>query len=158
MFCRVAKVITFTSLLVVSCAGFSLASSFPQVTVHGIYAINAVHLQTVRGASSYQIDSSMLTNSLVDGISLRVFWSDVEPSEGTFIWSTLDSLIAQAASAGKVVTLRAMPGYSTPSWVYADGAQSFNFVWDQSSWGPAICSTTSIQCLGILCTWQNGTL
>jgi hypothetical protein len=112
--------------------------------VHGIFAINAVHLQTHHGVSSYQVDSSMLTNPSVDGISIRMFWTDVEPTEGVFGWSTLDSLIAQTASAGKVVSIRIMPGYSTPDWVYAAGAQAFNFVWDQSTWGPAFCSIARI--------------
>jgi hypothetical protein len=108
-------------------------ASFPNPSVHGIYVIDAVHLQKVSGISQYQIDSSMLSNSLVDGISIRVFWSDVEPTDGTFAWTTLDSLIAQAAAAHKLVTIRVMPGFGTPSWVYSAGAQSFNFVWDQTS-------------------------
>ncbi len=29
-------------------------------------------------------------------------------------------------------------------WVYADGAQIFNFIWDQTSWGPSLCSTAAI--------------
>ncbi len=133
MFCGIIRVFLSLILALAFRLQAAFALSFPQVTVHGIFAINAVHLQTAKGVSSYQIDSSILTDSLVDGISSRVFWSDVEPTEGNFVWATLDSLVTQAAAAGKVVTLRVMPGYSTPSWVYADGAQIFNFIWDQTS-------------------------
>ncbi len=143
MFRRLAFLVCFLLIggVVIREARAGNASSAP---VRGIFAINAVHLQTYHGVSSYQVDSSMLTNPLVDGISIRMFWSDVEPNEGVFVWSTLDSLITQAANAGKVVSIRIMPGYSTPTWVYAAGAQRFNFIWDQSGWGPSFCSTVSI--------------
>jgi len=119
-------------------------ASFPVPSVHGIFAINAVHLQTSHGISTYQVDSSMLTNPLVDGIQLRVFWSDVEPSDGVFAWTTLDNEIAQVKAAGKVATLRIMPGYSAPSWVYQEGAQGFNFIWNSNGWGPPFCSVATI--------------
>jgi hypothetical protein len=94
--------------------------------------------------TTYPVDPTMLNNKLVDGIVIKVLWNAVEPSEGVFSWTATDSYIAQAAAAGKVVTLRIMPGYATPTWVYQAGAQSFNFIWDQTAWGPAFCSTATI--------------
>lgn len=135
-------------LLSIAALVFSISTafaSFPNPSIQGLYAINAVHLQQIsRGVSAYQIDASMLSNPLVDGVALRVYWSDVEPGDGVFAWSTLDSEIAQAAAARKVVTLRIMPGYSAPAWLYQEGAQPFNFIWNQSTWGPAFCSVASI--------------
>ena len=113
-------------------------------SIHGVYVINGVHLFTKHGVSQYQIDPSMLANQSVDGISLRVSWNDVEPSDGTFMWTTLDSLVAQAASANKVVVIRVMPGWETPAWLFSEGAQAFSFIWDQSIWGPALCTPVSI--------------
>jgi hypothetical protein len=66
------------------------------------------------------VGSAMLNSPLVDGISPRVFWSDVEPADGTFVWTTLDGLIAYAAAVQKVVTIRVMPGYIEDS--LAEGA------------------------------------
>jgi hypothetical protein len=112
-----------------------------------VYVIDAVHLQRVGGnASQLGLDFSMLSNSNVDGFSLSqvLSWSDVEPSDGTFLWQTMDALIAQAAGAGKKVSIGILPGWKTPSWVYSEGAQSFNFIWDQTIWGPPLCSVATI--------------
>jgi hypothetical protein len=116
-------------------------------SIQGVYVIDAVHLQNAKGPNpALGIDSSMLTNSNVDGFSLIGIlpWSTVEPSDGTFAWQTLDSVIAQAAGNGKVVTIGVMPGWQTPSWVYAEGAQSYQFIWDQKIWGPGYCSVATI--------------
>jgi hypothetical protein len=92
---------------------------------------------------STRFASSVLANAAVDGLAIRARWSTVEPSEGTFNWSNIDSVIGMAAANGKKVSISIEAGIFTPSWVYAQGAQSFQFVWD-TSWGPAICSTVTI--------------
>ncbi len=119
-------------------------ASFPNPSVQGIYAINSTYVQTIRGITTYPVDPTMLNNALVDGVAIRALWNAVEPSEGVFNWTATDSYIAQAAAAGKMVTLRLMVGYATPNWVYQAGAQPFNFVWDQTTWGPTFCSTATI--------------
>jgi hypothetical protein len=127
-------------LVCISTAG----ASFPNPSLNGIFAINSTYVRTIKGVTTYQVDPAMLNNPLVDGIAIRVFWSDIEPSDGVFNWSSVDSDLAQVAAAGKVATLRIMPGYSTPAWLYQEGAQAFNFIWNQSTWGPAFCSVASI--------------
>src|SRR5436305_9031836 len=120
-------------------------ASFPNPSVHGIFAINSTYVQTTpKGVTTYPVDPTMLNSPLVDGIAIRALWNAVEPSDGVFNWTATDSYVAQAAAAGKTVTLRLMAGYVTPSWVYQAGAQPFNFIWDQTSWGPAFCSTATI--------------
>ena len=49
---------------------------------------------------------TVLHNPDVDGVSIRQAWADLEPSEGAFDWSFLDSEVSRAAAAGKQVLLR----------------------------------------------------
>jgi hypothetical protein len=78
-------------------------------------------------------------NPNVDGALLNFTWTQLEPSQGVFAWSTIDSAIAPWASAGKHVGIRVFtagragwkePFYdgtaaqATPSWVFDDGARS----------------------------------
>ena len=52
-------------------------------------------------------------------------------------------MIAQTGATVKAVTLDVVAGFQTLSWLFAEGAQSFNYVW-ASSWGPSVCSIVSI--------------
>jgi hypothetical protein len=91
-----------------------------------------------------EINPAILSNSNVDGVGIEVLWSNLETADGTYNWAKqLDSLVAQAALANKKVILRITPGYATPAWVYAEGAQSFNVVWDKN-WGYPLCSIVPI--------------
>ena len=85
----------------------------------------------------------MLTNPAVDGIALRVGWSVLEPNANAFQWGEIDNVIALATSYGKTVSISVEAGIESPAWVYADGAQSFKFVWNLP-WGPAQCTVVSI--------------
>ncbi len=60
-----------------------------------------------------------LNNPAVAGISIRQNWADLEPSEGNFDWSFLDSEVAKAATAGKGILLRINTQANKPAWVTA---------------------------------------
>jgi hypothetical protein len=73
-----------------------------------------------------------LSNPSVAGISLRLHWSDLEPSEGVYNWGYLDTEIARAEAAGKKVLLRVgTGGDNIPSWVMTAvrnaGGRTFTF-------------------------------
>jgi hypothetical protein len=53
----------------------------------------------------------------VDGISLRQDWSALEPTEGTYDFTYLDSAVAASAAAGKQVLLRINTQLAKPAWV-----------------------------------------
>jgi hypothetical protein len=106
--------------------------------------IDAVHAPIIRGHPVIQLDSSMLTDKNVNSFLIPLAWSVVETADGIFDWTTLDSLIAQAAGVNKTVVLDIMPGWDSPSWLYAAGARSFNFLWDQKNWGPGLCTIATI--------------
>ena len=76
---------------------------------------------------------SVLDNPNVDGISLRQDWSDLEPTEGSYNWSFLDSEVARAGAAGKPVLLRINTQAAKPAWVTAAVSQAGGsfFTFDQ---------------------------
>ncbi len=53
----------------------------------------------------------------MDGITIRQDWSALQPTEGTFNWTYLDSAVAASASAGKEVLLRINTQANKPAWV-----------------------------------------
>jgi hypothetical protein len=76
------------------------------------------------GTPNQAIPDSILTLPYVAGVSIRATWESVEPAEGQFDWSYLDSQLARAEAAGKLAILRVMAGIDAPQWVYDAGAQS----------------------------------
>lgn len=115
----------------------SPAKTTVAVTINGVYAT-----QGVRQNSS--INSRVLTNRYVDGIVLQYSWAVIEPRDAVFNWKPVDSQIAQAEASGKKIALSVTAGYQSPSWLYAEGAEGFQFVWDKPSWGPPPCSVQTI--------------
>ncbi len=111
-------------------------STSENTTANGIYVIDGVHRNS--------IDKAILKSSLIDGVVLSVPWSVIEPEEGRFVWSSIDSILSQAQAYGKKVSLVLGSGWQTPSWVYSDGAGQLKFIWDHSNWGPAVCSVVAI--------------
>lgn len=71
------------------------------------------------GAAGNPCAERVLQNPDVDGVSIRQNWSDLEPSEGVFDWSFLDSEVSRAAAAGKQVLLRVNTQVGKPAWVTA---------------------------------------
>jgi len=59
----------------------------------------------------------VLKNPDVVGLSVRQFWSDLEPIEGEFNFSYLDSQVQAAADNNKVVLLRINSQADKPAWV-----------------------------------------
>ncbi len=130
------------SLLVIAALGFSLLISSPSMAqtiaqTTGIFAINPL---SARG----KVSTAILTDQYVKGLFVTTGWSSIEAKEGVYDWSLFDGVLSQAAAYNKVVTIGVIAGYETPSWVYADGAQSFNFLWDNTGFGPSLCSVQSI--------------
>ncbi len=65
-------------------------------------------------------------------IYLRIPWSYLEPEEGRFCWSVLDTPAQRWIARGKQIALRiscseSWTRYATPQWVEQAGAKGFNF-------------------------------
>jgi hypothetical protein len=90
------------------------------------------------------VDSSILTNASVSGVSIRGQWPNVEQSEGIYNWSYFDTQISRVGKAGKKILLRiTVGGEDTPQWVYDAGVQTFTFV-DSNPYSPTYQQTVTI--------------
>ena len=67
-------------------------------------------------------DSPSWTNPNLDGMRLRPVWSDVQPSQATLDWSSIDEIMELATQHGKFIGLSVTAGVTTPQWVYDNGA------------------------------------
>lgn len=74
---------------------------------------------------------NVLNNQDVMGIGVRQTWADLEPTEGHYDFTFLDSEVARASAAGKVVLLRILTQIGKPAWVTsavtAAGGSFFHF-------------------------------
>src|SRR5450631_3239510 len=61
--------------------------------------------------------ATMLANPDVTGVSIRYAWASLEPTEGVYNWSFLDSEVARVAAAGKEALLRIGTQADKPAWV-----------------------------------------
>ncbi|MEN6427786.1 MAG: beta-galactosidase [Phycisphaerales bacterium] len=68
----------------------------------------------------------------VTAVYLRIAWSHIEPEEGRFNWSVLDTPAQRWLDKGKQIALRiscseSFMRYATPQWVEKAGAKGYNF-------------------------------
>ena len=102
----------------------------------------------------------VLANPNVDGVTLRYDWASLEPIEGVFDFSYLDTNVASVAAAGKKVLLRISTQTGKPKWVTTAvknaGGLFFRFVSDGTNvsipvfWDPTFLrkKTAMIAALG----------
>jgi hypothetical protein len=71
----------------------------------------------------------VLNNPDVDGVSIRQGWKNLEPTEGGYNWTYLDSQIASVKAAGKKVLLRINDGggAAVPDWVMSGVTTTFTY-------------------------------
>jgi hypothetical protein len=89
------------------------------------------------------IQSSILSNPNIDGIAIRIGWNKLEPTDGTFNWTAVDSMITQASSHGKKASISVLAGSSSPQWLYSEGAPTYKWIWDRA-WGPSLCTVVTM--------------
>ena len=71
-------------------------------------------------------DSPSWTNPNLDGMRLRPVWSDVQPTQATLDWSSIDEIMELATQHGKFIGLSVTAGVTTPQWVYDNGATKYH--------------------------------
>lgn len=64
-----------------------------------------------------QPQDEVLANPNVDGITVRQDWANLEPTEGNFDFSYLDSAVNASSAAGKKILLRIGSQVGKPAWV-----------------------------------------
>jgi hypothetical protein len=80
-----------------------------------------------------------VTSPKVPNLAYRVSWDALENSEGDYHWALIDAARADVVQSGGKLSISVTPGIHTPAWVYAAGAASFSFIWDQP-YGPPLGS------------------
>jgi hypothetical protein len=70
---------------------------------------------------------AVLNNPAVSGICIAAEWRELEPEEGKYDFSLIDAVLKKTRLRNKTVSLRVLPGISTPEWVYRKGAKQFEF-------------------------------
>lgn len=101
---RLSTVALFVLALTIL-SGRSMAA--PEVP-YGVFSIANV---------SKQPQAAVLANPDVDGVTLRQDWSTLEPTEGNFDFSYLDTAVASVAAVDKKVLLRIGTQSGKPAWV-----------------------------------------
>ncbi|HZS18564.1 MAG TPA: DUF11 domain-containing protein [Candidatus Udaeobacter sp.] len=71
-------------------------------------------------------DSPSWTNPNIDGMRLRPVWSDVQSTQATLDWSSIDEIMELATEHGKFIGLSVTAGVTTPQWVYDAGATKYH--------------------------------
>ena len=89
----------------------------------GLTAVNNFEPSTRVGSL---FDERTYTNPYVAGLTFRTSWADVEPDEGSFDWTKLDTVFDNAERNGKWVELVLIPGFGTPAWAL-QGVQTATF-------------------------------
>ncbi len=117
---RVARI--FAVVALVSAALFSTAPRAAAQVPRGVFSLST---------SGNACSDTVLANSDVTGVSIRYGWADLEPTEGVFNWTFLDSEVARVAAAGKLALLRIGTMSGRPAWVTTDvqraGGKFFTF-------------------------------
>lgn len=111
------------ALGIISISPLHLARAATKETASGIFALLESDKTTdpIKNLPA----QACWTNPNIAGVVLRTNWATVEPSQGQFNWSFLDTGVALAQSHGKKIIISVDAGTSSPSWIYSLGAAQF---------------------------------
>lgn len=126
-------------LLMTGAGAYAASPGGSAASIAGIYAVARLNPKVSR---------EVLANRYVDGLTLRYWWRNLEPSEGRFDWGKLDRDIALARSYGKKVSLTVGAGYGTPPWVYTASAHRSPSA-GRCNGGRRCAASSGYQCRGI---------
>ena len=73
------------------------------------------------------VDEEVLQSKDVDGVHLRLRWLTLEPEQGKYDWTFLDSELKRIVAAGKKISIGIAAGKHTPEWVYEAGVPGLEF-------------------------------
>jgi Beta-galactosidase len=71
-------------------------------------------------------DGRTYANPSIAGLTFRTSWADIEPTQGNFVWTKLDSVFDSSEKNNKWVELIIIPGFGTPTWAL-QGVQTATF-------------------------------
>jgi hypothetical protein len=89
----------------------------------GLTAVNDFEPSTRVGSL---FDDRTYANPNIAGLTFRTSWADVEPADGNFVWTKLDTVFDNAEKNNKWVELVLIPGFGAPAWAL-QGVQTATF-------------------------------
>ena len=110
------------SLCLISAAFITVVEATVPPIPQGIFSMPA--------AEANGFPDQILNDPRIVGLDLGGSWAELEPTEGVYDWSFVDSELAKAEAHGKKVLLRCVSGgINVPDWLLADpNVQTFTFV------------------------------
>jgi hypothetical protein len=105
--CALVRALTILSIPLLSLS-FLFSQTLHAAVPKGVFSL---------GTAGKSCPDSVLADPNVDGISVRQDWAELEPADGVFNFTYLDSEIARAAASGKQVLLRINTQSAKPAWV-----------------------------------------
>ncbi len=78
----------------------------------------------VQWGATARIDPDLLDLSHIRGATVRVYWKDIETTQGVYDWSKLDDHFAWAMERGKTVRLAIGTGVYTPAWLIGEAGET----------------------------------
>lgn len=104
-----------------------LPTKAPTLTIpakpSGLTAVNNFEPSTRVGSL---FDDRTYANPNISGLTFRTSWADVEPTDGNYVWTTLDTIFDNAEKNSKWVELVLIPGFGSPAWAL-QGVQTATF-------------------------------
>jgi len=95
------------------------------ISLHAVDAPNGVYCSCPpTNAHSDSVVAAVGELDFVEGVLVRVLWSDIESSPGMYDWSLIDGQIQRAESYGKKISLAVVSGVNAPSWLSSLGAET----------------------------------
>jgi hypothetical protein len=91
------------------------------------------------GANGRPIERQILDNPNVSGFLVLQGWNAIEPAEGVYNWEHIDSEVARAKAAGKVIKLTIHAGGDdAPAWILENHPGIKRIIWYDKSTGQTL--------------------
>jgi hypothetical protein len=106
--------------------GLSLSGHLPVLAVSGPSLRTGLWVtQPIVGEKAENLEAQVRANPHLSGVCLHVGWKDIEKEPGQFDFSAIDKTVAVLRRIGTKYELGIKPGVETPTFLYKQGAKSF---------------------------------
>jgi hypothetical protein len=119
---------SFTVMASIMMTVLTGSAGLAATSINGYYAIR------VTGVAD-PLPKEVFKKPGIDGIYLRYYWRDLEPSQGKFHWNDLNHDLARTLAAGKKFSIGIHTGGYSPSWLYAPGTGIRSIAWSEAPHG-----------------------
>lgn len=126
---------TSMASVMVTTASLAACGSVTQPTAQPVARVDSGEVFALMdpGASAATLQAYAALRS-VDGLAYRVLWSALEPSAGSYNWTSLDAAFAVVRQQGKKITIHVAPSdLGLPAWLGSLGMTSYDYTAPQGA-------------------------